>query len=120
MPQAEHRLPPFAARHIGPRETDIEVMLKMVGCSSLDEFIAAVVPSSIRTQRPLALEQPLGEQEALDALRAVAEKNKVYRSFIGLGYQESITPGVILRIRDGTPPTLPTRRRSPRVASKPS
>ena len=97
MSQAEHRLPPFAARHIGPRETDIEVMLKMVGCSSLDEFIAAVVPSSIRTQRPLALEQPLGEQEALDALRAVAERNKVYRSFIGLGYQESITPGVILR-----------------------
>ena len=87
----------FVARHIGPRERDIERMLEVVGHRTLDELVSAVVPQDIRLAAPLALGNPRGEQELLAELRELAGRNEVYRSFIGMGYHDCITPPVILR-----------------------
>jgi len=87
----------FARRHIGPNAGATALMLRELGFASLDALIAAVVPAGIRLQKPLNLPPALGEQEALNALRAIAGKNQVFRSFIGMGYSDCITPPVIQR-----------------------
>jgi glycine dehydrogenase len=87
----------FASRHIGPRARDIEAMLGLVGYSSLDALADAVVPDDIRLRRPLALPPGRSEREVLQALRAMAGQNQVFRSYIGMGYHGTFTPPVILR-----------------------
>ena len=87
----------FLWRHIGPRPEDIEDMLKVVGVSSLDELIEQTVPESIRLKNPLDLPAPLTEFEFFSRIKAVASKNKLYRTFIGQGYYDTITPAVIQR-----------------------
>ena len=87
----------FAQRHIGPSEADQQVMLATLGYDSLDAFIAAVVPADIRLRGPLKLPGAKSEQAALAELRAIAGQNQVYRSYLGLGYHDTYTPGVILR-----------------------
>jgi glycine dehydrogenase len=87
----------FAHRHIGPNEADTKTMLKTVGVSSLDDLVNKTVPAAIRLTSPLKLDDPLSESEALAKLRAIADKNEVKKSFIGMGYSETITPPVILR-----------------------
>src|SRR5689334_10130998 len=90
----------FPRRHIGPLgggPNDLADMLKTVGVASLDELIDQTVPPAIRLKRPLNLPEPLGESAALAELRGIANKNKVNRSFIGMGYYGTITPPVILR-----------------------
>ena len=87
----------FAARHVGPRPDDIQSMLATLGYDDLDAFIAAVVPSAIRMRRPLALPAGLSEPEALARIGALAARNKVFRSYIGLGYSGTHTPPVIQR-----------------------
>jgi glycine dehydrogenase len=87
----------FIDRHIGPREQDLGEMLAVVGQRSLDELGSAVVPREILLARPLALGQPRGEHELLAELREMLGKNEVYRSFIGMGYHDCITPPVIQR-----------------------
>ena len=87
----------FLWRHIGPRPEDIENMLKVVGVSSLDELIEQTVPESIRLKKPLDLPAPLTEFEFISRMKAVASKNKLYRTFIGQGYYDTITPAVIQR-----------------------
>ena len=91
----------FSRRHIGPRERDIQEMLGTLGYSNLDQLADATVPGAIRMNRPLNLTglpaEGLGESAALTRLQAVARKNKVCRSFIGMGYYDTITPPVILR-----------------------
>ncbi len=95
----------FTHRHIGPSDADTRSMLDLLGYRSLDAFTDAVVPSAIRANKPLQLagtsgaggSAPLGEAELLARLKAIAGENKVYRSFIGMGYYDTITPGVILR-----------------------
>ncbi|MFZ5656513.1 MAG: aminomethyl-transferring glycine dehydrogenase [Pseudomonadota bacterium] len=87
----------FLERHIGPNEAEIAHMLRTVGYDSLDALTDAIVPGSIRSQNPLSLPEPISEVEALAKIRAVAAKNKVYRSFIGQGYYGTHTPNVILR-----------------------
>ena len=84
-------------RHIGPRPEDIENMLKVVGVSSLDELIEQTVPESIRLKKTLYLPAPLTEFEFISRMKAVASKNKLYRTFIGQGYYDTITPAVIQR-----------------------
>ena len=86
----------FLWRHIGPRPEDIEEMLKVVGVQSLDELIEQTVPDSIRLKEPLDLPAPLTESEFFERMRKVAAKNKLYRSFIGQGYYDTILPAVIL------------------------
>src|SRR5436190_21385893 len=87
----------FAYRHIGPRLEDLADMLQTVGYRSLDEFIDAVVPAEIRLRRPLALPPGRSEREVLQALRGLAGMNRVFRSYIGLGYAGTFTPQVVQR-----------------------
>ena len=87
----------FVARHIGPRPEDKRAMLATLGIGSMAELIDKAVPSAIRAQEPLALADGCTEAQALERLRAIADKNKVYKSFIGMGYHNCHTPTVILR-----------------------
>ncbi len=93
-------LPPpdsFASRHIGPRPDDIDAMLLVLGYDSLDDLTDAVVPANIRSDRPLALPAAEPEESVLATLRAMADRNIISRSYIGMGYSDCITPPVILR-----------------------
>ena len=87
----------FVERHIGPNDEEIAAMLRVVGHDSLDAMTDAIVPAKIRSQAPLALPGSLTEVEALAKIRAIAGKNKVFRSFIGQGYYGTHTPNVVLR-----------------------
>jgi len=87
----------FIPRHIGPSDADVRAMLDALGYSSLDALIDATVPSGIRLQRPLAIHHSLSEFDALANLRGMAKKNQIFRSYLGLGYYNTITPPVILR-----------------------
>jgi len=87
----------FVARHIGPCAAEIAAMLATVGASSLDELVEQTVPATIRLPTPLALPDARAEHEALAALKAIAGKNRVNKSLIGMGYYDTLTPKVILR-----------------------
>ena len=94
----------FPRRHMGPSEADIAAMLKVVGYATLDQFADAVVPAGIRLGRQLKLDGLAdhskgvrGEFEVLQGLKEIASQNKINRSFIGMGYYDTITPPVILR-----------------------
>jgi len=87
----------FALRHIGPRESDHEAMLNTVGASSLDQLITETIPDNIRLQNPLNLDVAMSEQEYLQHIHDMASKNKVFKSYIGLGYHPSNLPAVIQR-----------------------
>ena len=87
----------FAARHLGPDETDIAGMLETLGYASLQDVIRDTVPASILHDAPLDLPAPLPEAALLEKLRQVASKNRVFRSFLGMGYADTHVPGVIQR-----------------------
>jgi glycine dehydrogenase len=87
----------FASRHIGPNEKEIDAMLRELGFENLDGLINAAIPKNIRLNRQLNLPEAKSESEALAELLAIAQKNKVARSFIGAGYSDCITPPVIQR-----------------------
>ncbi|HEX4121536.1 MAG TPA: aminomethyl-transferring glycine dehydrogenase [Verrucomicrobiae bacterium] len=87
----------FVHRHIGPSPEEKEQMLNALGFAGIDAFIDAVVPAGIRRHDPLQLPIGWGEHAVLNELRAIASKNQVFRSFIGLGYSDCITPPVIQR-----------------------
>ena len=88
----------FASRHIGTNnEHDTNEMLKTIGAGSLDELISKTVPSSIRLKNPLKLPVAQSEFEYLTELKKIASKNKVFKTYIGQGYYNTITPSVILR-----------------------
>jgi glycine dehydrogenase len=87
----------FALRHIGPRSSDHEAMLKTIGASSIDQLITETIPDNIRLQNPLNLDDAMSEQEYLQHIHELAAKNKVNKSYIGLGYHPSNLPAVIQR-----------------------
>lgn len=87
----------FSRRHIGPDEQEVREMLNVVGAKTLDEFIESVVPKAIRTGTAMSLPPPGSEQETLNELGSMASKNQVYRSLIGMGYYDTVTPAVIQR-----------------------
>lgn len=87
----------FTRRHIGPNDADIQKMLALLGFSSLEDLIDKTVPPSIRLNRPLNLPAGKSEYELLQDLKAIAAQNRVFRSFIGMGYANCITPPVIQR-----------------------
>ncbi len=87
----------FTGRHIGPNETDTSLMLQAIGVQSLDELISKTVPASIRLKKPLKVPAAQTEFEYLSELKKIASKNKVFASYIGQGYYNTITPSVILR-----------------------
>ncbi len=87
----------FEERHIGPSPEDLAQMLELLGFDSLDALIDATVPQSIRLQAPLKLEAGKVEYELLQELQEIAQENQIFRSFIGMGYSNCITPPVIQR-----------------------
>lgn len=87
----------FIKRHNGPREEEVEMMLKKIGVSSLDELIEKTVPDSIRLKAPLNLPKGMNEFEYINHIKAIGAKNKIYKTYIGMGYYNTITPGVITR-----------------------
>ena len=87
----------FTKRHIGPRDHEIGKMLEKVGVSSLDELIDKTVPKSVHFTEKINLEDGISEYEYTSKLRKIAAKNKLYKSFIGLGYYDTILPAVIQR-----------------------
>lgn len=87
----------FALRHIGPRRSDLPNMLKTVGAETMDQLIFETIPENIRLDKPLDLAPAIGEYEFAAHITELANKNKMFRSFIGLGYNQAITPAPIQR-----------------------
>lgn len=87
----------FPARHIGPNKDDLTVMLKRIGINSLDSLIDQTIPASIRLKEPLNLPSAKTEHRFLKDLRTLASQNMVYTSYIGMGYNDTLTPAVIQR-----------------------
>ena len=87
----------FIRRHIGPSAHDIDAMLDALGYESLDAFIDATVPEQIRLRRTLSIGPGRTEHDVLAELRGMAEQNRVYRSYLGLGYHDTLVPPVIQR-----------------------
>ena len=87
----------FLIRHIGPRDEDIKKMLKTIKAKSLDQLIDETLPNDIKLKGPIELDNPLSESEYLMHLKKISGLNKVYKSYIGLGYNRSYLPAVIQR-----------------------
>ncbi len=87
----------FIRRHIGPSIEEQKQMLSYLGFNSLDEFIKKIVPEKIIENNPLVIDEPVSEHEALNQLKQIASQNKIFKSFIGMGYYGTYTPNVILR-----------------------
>lgn len=87
----------FQSRHIGPNDIEIQDMLKELGFSDLEEMAAKVIPKNIRTANLPEVGNGVSEYELLNQLKATMSKNKIFRSFIGMGYHDTITPTVIQR-----------------------
>ncbi|WP_291966234.1 aminomethyl-transferring glycine dehydrogenase [Maribacter sp.] len=87
----------FALRHIGIREEDLNTMYNTVGVENLEQLIFETIPEHIRLKEPLKLDPPMSEHKFLAHTEALSKKNKVFRTYIGLGYHESLTPSVIKR-----------------------
>ena len=99
-PNLEHilmRTDAFALRHIGPSENDLQHMFKTIGVDSLEQLIYETVPDNILLKNPLNLDAPLSEYEYLNHIQELGKKNKVFKSYIGLGYHPTVIPAVIQR-----------------------
>ncbi|MEH2173166.1 aminomethyl-transferring glycine dehydrogenase [Nostoc sp.] len=97
LDEKSQKLSSFVPRHIGPNSDDIQQMLKVLGFPSLDALIDQTVPQAIRLKQTLKLPAAESEYAALASLKKVAAKNQVFRSYIGMGYYDTITPPVIGR-----------------------
>ena len=87
----------FLLRHIGPKKEDIHGMLDTIGLNSIDELIEQTIPSSIRLKEELHLGDALSEQEFLVHIKELAQKNMQFKTYIGLGYNNTVLPSVIQR-----------------------
>ena len=87
----------FQLRHIGPSETEVQEMLSTIGVDSIKQLIYETLPDDIKLKKPLTLDSPMSEYEYAQHLQALSAKNKVWKTYIGLGYHESPTPAVIQR-----------------------
>ena len=87
----------FAARHIGPDQNETDKMLANIGIDTLNELIDKTIPKGIRLPKKLEIGEPMSEFEYLSELKKIADKNKVFKSYIGQGYYDTITPSVIVR-----------------------
>jgi glycine dehydrogenase len=87
----------FESRHIGPDDRQVQEMLKVINAGSLEELISQTIPESIRLKKELSLPSAKSEYQFLQDFKTIASRNKVVKSFIGMGYYNTITPGVILR-----------------------
>ena len=87
----------FALRHIGPRKEDLQKMLDTVGAQSMEELINQTIPNDIRLEKDLTLDMAMSEQQYLEHIGELATKNQVFKTYMGLGYHQAITPPVIQR-----------------------
>ncbi len=87
----------FALRHIGPRENDLQIMLKTIGVESMEQLIYETLPDNIRLKTPLNLDPAMTEYEYSNHISELGNKNKVFKTYIGLGYNQAIVPAVIQR-----------------------
>ena len=87
----------FSSRHIGVNEQDTQSMLETIGVKTMEELISNTIPASIRLNAPLNLPDAVSEFTYLQELKEIANNNKVFKSYIGQGYYDTITPSVILR-----------------------
>ena len=87
----------FVNRHNGPSENEVKAMLSKIGAGSVDELINQTIPSAIRLKKPLDLSEGMTEYNYHKHLRTIASKNKVFKSYIGLGYSNTIIPPVVQR-----------------------
>src|SRR5665647_1980513 len=87
----------FTGRHIGPNKVETTAMLSEIGLTSLEELISKTIPDGIRIKTDLDVPPAISEFEYLNELKKVAAKNKVFKSYIGQGYYDTIVPNVILR-----------------------
>ncbi|WP_016988866.1 aminomethyl-transferring glycine dehydrogenase [Flavobacterium sp. ACAM 123] len=87
----------FALRHLGPRDHDLPKMLETIGVESLDQLINETIPADIRLKNPLELEHIMTEYEFANHIRLLGRTNKVYKSYIGLGYHPTVVPAAIQR-----------------------
>ncbi|MGX1929881.1 aminomethyl-transferring glycine dehydrogenase [Flagellimonas sp. 2504JD4-2] len=87
----------FALRHIGITENDLQTMFEIVGVDTMEQLINETIPDEIRLKKPLDLPKGISEHEFLNHIQQLADKNKVFKSYIGLGYHESLIPSVIKR-----------------------
>ena len=87
----------FALRHIGPRENDLQNMLQTIGVESIEQLIYETLPDDIRLKAPLNLDPAMTEYEYLNHITQLGNKNKMFQSYIGLGYNQAIVPAVIQR-----------------------
>jgi len=104
---------------MGPSSKDVSIMLEKIGVSSVEQLISETIPKNIRLTKTLDLDTPLSEHEYLKHIQELSEHNQVCKTYIGLGYHETVTPPVIQRnifeIQDGTPHTHPIRQKLLRV-----
>ena len=87
----------FSSRHIGISKEQKNYMLESLGLDSIEQLISQTIPKNIRLKKDLDLEEALSENEFLNHIEKLSKKNKNYKSFIGLGYNQSVTPSVIKR-----------------------
>jgi glycine dehydrogenase len=87
----------FALRHIGPRETDLQHMLKTIGVESIEQLVYETLPDDIRLKAPLNLDPAMTEYEFANHIQQLGNKNKMFKTYIGLGYNAAIVPAVIQR-----------------------
>ena len=87
----------FIKRHNGPTATDAEKMLKIIGIASQEQLVSEIISPEIRLPKDLNIGLGMNERECISHLKAIGAKNKQYRTYIGLGYYNTITPGVITR-----------------------
>ena len=87
----------FLNRHIGPRQDEIKTMLNSIGLNSIEELIDETIPKNIRLNKDIQLEPAMSESDYLRHLKKVSSKNKVFKTYIGLGYNRSYMPAVIQR-----------------------
>src|SRR5687768_4293427 len=97
VPTLPPRSDAFVPRHIGPRPHDFPAMLKTLGVERLEQLVERAIPGALRWSGTLDLPAARGEAEVLADLQALAEQNRVFRSYLGMGYHDTRTPSVILR-----------------------
>ena len=84
----------FCDRHIGPRESDVKLILDTIGASSIKELIDQTIPAHIQLKSEMNLPKPLTEDRFIEHMKSLGAKNKTYRSYIGMGYYNTVLPAV--------------------------
>ena len=87
----------FLNRHIGPRKKEVDLMLRKIGVDSLETLIKETIPENIRLSKDIQLDDEMSESDYLMHLKTISSKNKVFKTYIGLGYNRSYLPAVIQR-----------------------